>query len=127
MGTMSDTISAPCILYYLADPRCPRRPRYVGVTRNPVSRLKRHRAPSLYNDALRAWKLALRADGVHLEMYRLAELPSLQAARAAEWRLIRRWRRRGLCDCNAPRDGAWDATKLEWAGRRNTNLQESLG
>ncbi|HEX6463951.1 MAG TPA: hypothetical protein VFZ98_05845 [Vicinamibacterales bacterium] len=120
---MSQNASGPCVLYYLADPRFPRWPRYVGMTANTESRLKRHYGGSPYNDLLGAWRRELRANGLWPVMHVLAAYPSRAEAREAEWRLMRRWRRRGLCDCNTARDGAWDATKLEWSAR-HTRAQE---
>lgn len=89
------------ILYALVDPRAPRRPRYIGITKDPEMRLRKHIANSGANASLNDWKAQLRAAGVQPMMLYLDRFDERAAAEAAEWRLIARWQRRGLADCNA--------------------------
>lgn len=99
----------PACVYYLADPRTPRHPRYVGETKQPMVRAHFHCQAYRGNPELQAWKHELAAAGLQPVLVVVAWYPSKPAARAAEWRLIRRWRRRGLADCNTARDGEWEA------------------
>ena len=93
-------------VYYLADRRTPRWPRYVGSTADPLTRLATHRKPSgSRNGALTSWKAAVVADGSAVIMRIIREYADIAEAREAEWRLIHRWRRRGLCDLNTDREG----------------------
>jgi predicted GIY-YIG superfamily endonuclease len=105
------------IVYYLADARSPRWPRYVGSTTSPRERLRKHRRlHSSCNDALYLWKCAMAQQffvGGEIILVVVATYPTADAARAAEWRLRQRWRRRGLCDLNTDKEGRMDA----WAAR----------
>lgn len=97
-------------VYYLADPRTPRWPRYVGHTENPESRANSHaKATANNNYPLGDWKRSLKLAGVAAELVIVGEYASRLEAREAEWRLIRRWQRRGLCDFNIERGdlSAW--------------------
>lgn len=92
-------MTAPGYIYFLADPRTPRHPRYIGCTANPVERARQHRNhPSDGNAAFATWKRQLRAEGLAPILVVIRELPSIAEARAAEWRLMDRWQRRGLAD-----------------------------
>jgi predicted GIY-YIG superfamily endonuclease len=87
---------APCV-YFLADPRTPNAPRYIGSTNKPAARLWSHakRHASRAGDA-EAWFAAVRADGFEPIMRVVATYATVEDARRAEWRLACRWRRRGL-------------------------------
>lgn len=105
-------------LYFLTDPRTPRHPRYVGVTRQPMSRARYHAQPTRATGAaMRAWRGKLTAAGVAPMLHVIAAFPKPAAARAAEWRLVRRWQRRGLADCNAQDTGGHAAFAAEWTAR----------
>lgn len=99
-------------LYYLADPRAPRRPRYVGITSDPAARQERHASPNSTSTAMRDWKRALDRSGLAPVLAVLAEFATEAEARGAEWRLIQRWRRRGLCDLNRAVEGRRDRLAL---------------
>lgn len=92
-------------VYFLTDPRTPRRPRYVGITIDPVAREKRHAFGNTTNGAMGSWKRALACAGLVPRLHVLAGFDSTEAALEAEWRTIDRWRRRGLCDCNTGHEG----------------------
>lgn len=104
-------------LYYLADPRAPRAPRYVGLTTNVASREKKHGTLAGHYGLLKAWKLTLRAAGVKPRLVVLAEYPTWEAGREVEWRLIWRWKRRGLCEFNTE-CGSWQRYCLMCAGQK---------
>ena len=88
-------------LYTLVDPAEPGRPRYVGVTSNLVNRRHVHTVRrSCVNPRLRAWKAALLDAGRAPRLRVLEVFGDPIAAREREWRLVHRWRRRGLCDLN---------------------------
>jgi hypothetical protein len=123
LANMTATSPTPCWLYYLADPRTPRHPRYVGITINPETRLKRHRSLGTYNDDLQQWKRVMRADGVLPTLFLMAVFPSVEVARDVEWRTIHRWRRRGLCDCNTARDGRSTAWGIQMDARHSRSRQ----
>ncbi len=105
----------PTYLYYLADPRTPRWPRYVGITESPSLRLDGHRQRSTGPSG--KWKAGLRLAGVAPTMVILATFDTREGARDAEWRLIHRWRRRGLCDANSARDGRGECFAAYCAAR----------
>lgn len=98
-------------VYFLADPRTPRRPRYIGAKKDPVARAFQHAKPSgmTMNDDVARWKAGLRAAGLTPLLIVVSEHPTREAALEAEWRLLERWTRRGLTFLNGPRDyrGAW--------------------
>lgn len=106
-------------VYYLADARFPRWPRYVGLTYDPALRLDTHRkhAPSA-NATLTTWKAVVSRAGSRIILRVVQTFPTREEGRAFEWRTIRRWRRRGLCDANSQRDGQFDAFAREWTVRR---------
>lgn len=94
--------SRPAFLYFLADARTPRNPRYLGCTTNPASRERSHRKRGYYGgQALQAWKESVWDAGSDIVFVLFAQYPTLRAALQAEWRLIIRWQRRGLCHCNS--------------------------
>lgn len=96
------------VVYYLADPRTPRWPRYVGMTQNATQRAKQHASRhGGSNRELGAWKDALRADGLKPILVVVATFETREDARAAEWRLLLRWRRRGLADLCCMLDTHW--------------------
>lgn len=66
---------------------------------------------------MRTWKRDLRANGATVVMVVISHHESQDDAREAEWRLMQRWRRRGLCDLNNERDGELNAFCREWRGR----------
>lgn len=111
-------LAGRCALYFIADPRSPRRPRYVGLTGNPDSRAQSHAKLRAGSFALRAWKDELAAVGLVPQLTVLQWFPSIEEGRAAEWRTIHRWKRRGLCDLNSTRDGRIDAFALKWGAIR---------
>src|SRR5690348_3835433 len=93
-GRTVDDIDA-AFVYFLADPRTPRHPRYVGYSVDPMSREKDHRAQWCGNEGMREWKLELRAVGLVPQIVVVGRYDSRKAGLDAEWRLIRRWQRRG--------------------------------
>lgn len=111
----------PYTVYFLVDPSAPRWPRYVGMTQNIAERERSHRQSRMNNRDLASWKDALRCDGRAPQLIPYRHFASESEARAFEWRLMRRWRRRGLCDCNTARDGALAAWGL-WMDARNERL-----
>lgn len=122
--TLTDALAAESggYVYFLADPRTTRAPRYVGSTKNVEARAHQHAKPlQSCNACFRSWKDALRADGLVPVLVVVSAHPTRAAAVGAEWRLLHRWRRRGVVALNNPRDGASAAFTLEWAGRRSRN------
>lgn len=105
-------------LYFLTDPRTPRRPRYIGVTKSPAERAKSHAKPFGGSQEFQQWKRELRADGLRPQLSVVASFPTLAAALSAEWRLMERWQRRG-CDILS-RVVCWsdEDLSLKWAGAR---------
>lgn len=86
----------PCV-YFLADPRTPNRPRYVGATINPRGRLSDHqRGKVVPRDDVFAWFCELRAHKLKPVMRVVARYATGLDAQRAEWRLAWRWKRRGL-------------------------------
>ena len=116
---------ARAFVYYLADPRSPRHPRYVGMTVNPASRAASHAKPYGGGAELRAWKHSLRAAGVSPSLVVVASFGSEEDALRAEWRCIHRWKRRGFCDCNSGREGAMERWQLWCDGRRRSQASRS--
>ena len=105
------------ILYALVDPARPRTIRYVGITRDPEMRARKHARPSqAANPRMFAWVSSLSAAGQSPQLIVLASFPDLAMAHAAEWRTIQRFARRGFCDLNATWHGA-EALKREAEAR----------
>lgn len=81
-------------VYFLADPRTPRMPRYVGYTAHPYARFQQHAWGSHKgNPELAAWKASLSAHGLS-PLFVVVEYVSF--GWDAEQRLIVRLRRRGI-------------------------------
>lgn len=118
MGGMNLNIPASFAVYFLVDPRSPRHPRYVGVTQDPIMRAYRHARRNTTNPQMGAWKRALSALGLAPQLIVYATYSTRQAAHEAEWRLVHRWQRRGLCDCNTGAEGALEIFRLRSAGMR---------
>lgn len=112
----------PCFVYYLADPRTPRHPRYVGSTTNPLERERQHRNhPSAGTAAFARWKRDLRAAGLAPRLVIVARYDDVTAALEAEWRLMFRWRRRGLADLSTDASGnlkAWALSCTRFHNRK---------
>jgi predicted GIY-YIG superfamily endonuclease len=93
----------PGYVYFLADPRTPRHPRYVGSTKQPALRAHQHQKDvGAGNAAFADWKQSLRAAGVAPLLVIVSDYPSVADALEAEWRIAARWQRRGLSDLNRP-------------------------
>jgi predicted GIY-YIG superfamily endonuclease len=88
-------------LYALVDPRAPRWPRYIGITKNPDMRLRKHIKAHAVNAKLGQWKRKIREAGLQPAMLPLRVFSTRAEAEQAEWRLIQRLQRRGLADLNA--------------------------
>ena len=86
----------PCV-YYLADPRTPNSPRYVGASARLAERLKSHHKASVHrtDDHARWWR-ALYADGLRPVLCVVQSFASLEEATRAEWRIAQRWQRYGV-------------------------------
>lgn len=105
-------------LYFLADPRTPRRARYVGVTKDPARRARNHSRAFGGSMEFQQWKRGLREEGLAPLMFVLSVYPTLADGIAAEWRLMARWRRRG-CDLLSRVVAMTDEdTYLTWAEAR---------
>lgn len=88
-------------LYALVDPRFPRTFRYIGVTKDPRTRIRKHIVqPGNGNRKLGDWKLSLREQGIRPQMLLLRAFTSREEAEQVEWRMIQRMQRRGQADCN---------------------------
>lgn len=118
--TLSDAIRVEAVVYFLADPRTPRHPRYVGSTKDAVARERQHaKRFQSCNADVRAWKESLAAAGLAPLLVVVSTHETRRAAQDAEWRLLHRWRRRGLADLNGARDGNMEAFALEWTAKRS--------
>lgn len=114
-------------VYFLTDPQFPRWPRYVGITSNPAERARRHRFHSTTNGPFDRWKANLRSFGLAPCLSVVAWYPSIELARRAEWRLIHRWRRRGLCDLNSASDGSARAFARRYGSDEEPTPRFELG
>ena len=103
-------------LYYLADPRTPRAPRYIGSTKCPEMRAAGHATGSHRgNPAFAEWKACLRAQGIAPLLVVITEIEDRTDAFRAEWRLVARWRRRGLPLLNRPTERAQAINQRRWS------------
>jgi hypothetical protein len=98
----------PCV-YALVDPRTPNTPRYLGSTIQPGMRLKKHAGIRAANEQMRAWKDAMRADGVSPAMRIVAVYETEKECRSAEWKIAARWERRGIALFGEHVPPLWDS------------------
>jgi len=103
-------------VYFLADPRAPRWPRYVGATKDVAMREREHAKRATSSpEPLYRWKESLRAAGLAPKLVVIREFDTRDAAFAAEWRIRARLRRRGLADLNCEKEGRANAVALAWS------------
>lgn len=85
----------PCV-YYLADPRTPNAPRYVGSSRALQSPFKKHMRRSARSRDVGEWFRELRAANVTPILRVVLLCDDALSAHRAEWRIALRWKRRGI-------------------------------